>query len=456
MHCNRLLIVAVLSILALAASVLYAADVPPNVVLILSDDQAWTDYGFMGHPAIETPNLDRLATQGVVFRRGYVTTPLCRPSLMTFATGHYAHRHGVTGNDPSPKRKTPPINERQATLISYIERFDTLPKLLAERGYLSHQSGKWWEGSFANGGFTHGMTRGFPQPGGRHGDDGLTIGRTGMAPVEEFIDMAVEKEKPFFLWYAPFLPHEPHNPPKRLLEKYAKEGRPGSIAKYYAMCDWFDETCGQLIGHLEKRGVRDNTLIVYVTDNGWIQNPKGDGSAPRSKFTPYEGGIRTPIMFSWPKELKPSDRPELVSSIDLVPTILAVAGARTPDDLPGLNLWPNLKSGTAIERNAIFGEIFAHDIADIAKPEASLLCRWCIEGKWKLMLSYDGEATRYIHKYSWIGKGPQLFDLSADPHEKKNVAAEHPEVVARLAEKIAGWYPLKERKTQMKPSRIRQ
>jgi arylsulfatase A-like enzyme len=425
-----------------------AADGPPNLVLILSDDQAWNDYGFMGHPAIQTPNLDRLASQSVLFRRGYVPTALCRPSLLTLATGRYAHEHGVTGNDPSPKYAAPKSDlyrERCATLISYLDRFDTLPKLLGERGYLSHQSGKWWEGSYRHGGFTHGMTRGFPQPGGRHGDDGLKIGRDGMQPIEQFVDMAVAEGKPFFLWYAPFLPHTPHNPPERLLKKYQQDDRPLPIARYYAMCDWFDETCGQLIDYLEKKNVRDNTLIVYVTDNGWIQDPDGPGYAPRSKQTPYEGGVRTPVMFSWPAKLKPADRPELVSSIDLVPTMLAAAGARIPDDLPGLNLLDPLAQGTGIERDTIFGEGFAHDIADIARPEASLLYRWCIEGRWKLLLTYDGEVNRYASTHPRTERRPQLFDLLADPHEEKNVAGEHPEIVARLAKKIADWYPLEER-----------
>ena len=444
-HFRALIVVAFFATFALADK--------PNIVMIISDDQSWTDYAFMGHDAIKSPHLDRLAKESVLFRRGYVPTALCRPSLATLITGHYASRHGVTGNDPSPKyakRDSELYTKRRAQLISYLDKFDTVPELLAEQGYLSHQSGKWWEGNFKHGGFTHGMTRGFPQPGGRHGDDGLKIGRNGMEPVMKFVDMAVEKKKPFFLWYAPFLPHTPHNPPKRLLDKYTKEGRPKTIATYYAMCDWFDETCGQLIGHLEKKKIRDNTLIVYVTDNGWIQNPKSRGYAPRSKQTPYEGGIRTPIMFSWPAKMKAAERKELVSSIDLVPTMLAAAGARIPNDLPGMNLMANLKSGDAIKRKQIFGESFAHDIADIEKPEASLLFRWCIEDKWKLLLTYDGEVNRYKSTHPRTEKRPQLFDLIKDPHEKENVAAANPKVVARLAKAIEGWYPVKERKVLTK------
>ncbi len=446
---RRLVIASIL----LCASLASAAE-KPNIVLILSDDQAWTDYGFMGHDAIQTPNLDRLARQSVVFRRGYVPTALCRPSLMTLTTGHYAHSHGVTGNDPSPKyaaRDSEKFKEQRASLIANIDRFDTLPELLAEQGYLSHQSGKWGEGNFKRGGFTHGMTRGFPEPGGRHGDDGLKIGRTGMKPIKEFVDMAVEKDKPFFLWYAPFLPHTPHNPPKRLLDKYDVEGRPITIAKYYAMCEWFDETCGDLMALLDQKQIRDNTLVVYVTDNGWIQNPKKNGYDARSKQTPYEGGVRTPVMFSWPLKLKPKERPELVSSIDLVPTMLAAAGARQPSgpgkDLPGLNLWDHLQDDTAIDRETIFGEGFAHDIADLKQPEATLLYRWCIHGDWKLLLTYDGEVNRYKSTHPRSERGPQLFNLAADPHEKQNVAGQNPKLVAKLSALINDWYPIKQRKT---------
>jgi len=445
---NRFFLFAAAFLVTVVTSTASPAD-SPNIVLIISDDQSWTDYSFMDHREISTPNLDALAKASVVFPRGYVPTALCRPSLMTLITGHYASRHGVTGNDPSPKyapRNSDLYKQRRAALIANIERFDTLPELLGQQGYLSHQSGKWWEGSFAHGGFTHGMTRGFPEPGGRHGDDGLAIGRKGMKPVTQFVDDAVKQDKPFFLWYAPFLPHTPHNPPERLLQKYRTDGRPVTIAKYYAMCEWFDETCGQLIDHLEQKGVRDNTLIVYVTDNGWIQNPERNGYAPRSKQTPYEGGVRTPIMFSWPGHLKPATRNELVSSIDLVPTMLAAGGAKIPEDLPGLNLLSSLKDEQKIDRDAVFGESFAHDIADIKDPEASLLFRWCIQGRWKLLLTYDGEVNRYKSTHPRIEKRPQLFDLIADPAETKNLAGDNPEVVARLADRIGKWYPVRKRK----------
>lgn len=440
-----------------------AAD-KPNIVLILSDDHAFTDYGFMGHDVIQTPNLDKLASQSALFRRGYVPTALCRPALMTLATGTYAHQNLITGNDPSKndvndayakdKGKTP-----KALLIENVDRFETLPQALAKQGYLSHQSGKWWEGSYQRGGFTHGMTRGYPKPKGRHGDDGLNIGRRpgdaprssegtdipgAMKPLNDFMDMAIEKDKPFFLWYAPFLPHTPHNPPKHLLEKYQAEGRPLSIAKYFAMVEWLDETCGYLMQSLEDRGIAENTLVIYVTDNGWIQNPKGGGYIARSKRSPNEGGTRTPIMYRWLGKIAPQDRAELATSIDIYPTILAAAGCDIPDDRPGLNVLPNLIKGEAIDRDKIFGESFAHDIADIYNPEASLLYRWVIQDNLKLLLTYDGNPGKM--KYPPTTFEPQLYNLKSDPFEKNNLAKDHPDKVKELTALLDGWYKPKQAK----------
>ncbi|MCA9091738.1 MAG: sulfatase-like hydrolase/transferase, partial [Planctomycetaceae bacterium] len=189
------------------------------------------------------------------------------------------------------------------------------------------------------GGFTHGMTRGFPSPGGRHGDDGLKIGREGLGPIQEFLDYAKQESKPFFIWYAPFLPHAPHTPPARLLEHYQRQAPSLPIAKYWAMCEWFDETCGALLNELDQRGLRDNTIVIYVTDNGWINLADRSAYAPRSKRSPNEGGIRTPIMLRWPNRIAPEmNVTTCVSSLDIAPTILQLCGQPVPDSLPGIDL----------------------------------------------------------------------------------------------------------------------
>jgi choline-sulfatase len=433
---------------------------PPNIVFIISDDQAWTDYGFMGHPHVETPNLDRLASRSAVFKRGYVPTALCRPSLATLITGKYAHQHKISGNDPAllPTMSAPgqltkePEEYRRLRerLISHIDVHSTLPKLLAEKGFVSHQSGKWWEGNYARGGFTEGMTRGFPQPGGRHGDDGLRIGREGMQPILEFMNRRADDKKPFFLWYAPFLPHTPHNPPDRLFVKYKDKGIVSDhVARYYAMIEWFDESCGQLLDHLDYKRLSHNTLVVYVGDNGWIQQPDEPRFAARSKQSANEGGTRQPTMFCWPGVIPPGDRgQQLCSSVDIVPTALAAAGVDVPKELPGYNLLPVLKTGHASPRSEVFGETFAHDVADIDKPEASLLYRWVIDSDWKLILTYDGLVGRHAENHPREDRRPQLYDLSKDPHEHQNLADKHPDVVKRLADKLQAWWPVKERKAQ--------
>jgi uncharacterized sulfatase len=438
------------------------ADDRPNIVFIISDDHAWMDYSFMGHPQIETPHLDRLAARSAVFERGYVPTALCRPALATLANGMYAHQHRISGNDPTRlpgmarfggKSEVLPdeYEALRAKLIAQIDRYPTIAKLLGQQGYLSHQSGKWWEGNHRRGGFTHGMTRGFPEPGGRHGDDGLKIGREGLGPVTDFIDHAVGEKKPFFVWYAPFLPHTPHTPPDRLLAKYKAKGIESDfVARYYAMVEWFDETCGQLLAHLDARGLTENTLVVYVGDNGWIQKPDAGGYAPRSKQTANEGGVRQPILYSWPGVIRPGSRgQQLASSIDIVPTALAAAGLPVPSHLPGYNLLPVLQAGAPTPRRVVYGETFAHDVPSIERPVASLVYRWVIDGKWKLLLTYDGEVSeRYADSNPRDELRPQLFDLLADPHETTNLASRHPVVVARLADLLHQWWPTHERKVQ--------
>jgi len=257
-----------------------------------------------------------------------------------------------------------------------------------------------------------------------------------MEPIFSFIDEATAARKPFFIWYAPFLPHTPHTPPDRLFQKYKAKGVASDhVARYYAMVEWFDETCGQLFDRLEAKGLTRDTLVVYIADNGWIQQENGPGYAPRSKQTANEGGVRQPTLFSWPGTIVPSRRGEqLCSSVDIVPTLLAAAGAAIPAGLPGLNLLPVLRTGTPTPRQEVFGETFAHDIADLERPAASLVYRWVIEGRWKLLLTYDGAVSaRYASSNPRTELRPQLFDLLADPHEDRNLAAANPEVVARLA-----------------------
>jgi uncharacterized sulfatase len=382
----------------------------------------------MGHPVIETPRLDRLASESLVFTRGYVPSSLCRPSLASMVTGLYAHQHRITSNDPAKELPREEFLRQRQRQIGNIDRVPTLPRMLAVRGYSSFQSGKWWEGHYSRGGFTHGMTHGDPQRGGRHGDEGLKIGREGMCPVLDFIEAA--GEHPFFIWYAPFLPHTPHNPPERLLAKYRDKTDSLFVAKYWAMCEWFDETCGELLDFLDKKGLADDTLVLFVTDNGWIQKPNARGYAEKSKRSPYDGGVRTPIMLRWPARIAPKrDETTPVLSIDLAPTVLAACGLEPTADMQGVDL---LDGKALAARKAIFGEIFEHNAVDIERPASSLQYRWCIEGRWKLIVPAAANVPDGVE---------ELYDLEADPNETKNLAAVEPDRVKQLRASIDAWWP---------------
>jgi len=199
----------------------------PNVVLILSDDHSWTDYSFMGHEVIETPALDQFAKESLTYTRGYVTSPLCRPSLASIFSGLHTPVHGITGNDVrngrDGKKRYSRTEEDGARVYEQMyagfEKRDGIARLLTQAGYLTLQTGKWWEGKPQRHGFTHAMSHADPFRGGRHGDKGLEISRKGMKPIRDFMDEAAREKKPFFIWHAPFLPHTPHNPPKGLFEK---------------------------------------------------------------------------------------------------------------------------------------------------------------------------------------------------------------------------------------------
>jgi arylsulfatase A-like enzyme len=433
-------------ILALAGPDLAPAAERPNVVVILSDDQGWTDYGFMGHENIKTPHLDKLAQQSVVFERGYVAAPLCRPSLASMVTGRYPFDHGITGNDVDGNKN------RAALDLPLSQAFNKLPGFirgLSADGYLTHQSGKWWEGSFRDGGFTHGMTHGDPKRGGRHGDAGLVIGREGLKPISDFLDLAVTEKKPFLLWYAPFLPHTPHNPPRRLLDKYSAPGRPADVARYFAMCEWFDETCGDLLGQLDRRGLRENTLVIYLCDNGWAATSTNaadpnqklwKGYALRSKSSPYETGIRTPILLSWPGRIEPGRSQDLAHAIDLFPTIAAATGIAAPKDLPGIDL---LDAKARQERDTVFGVCHSVHNMTPGNPDGALQYLWCISGDWKLLVRHDGEdTTDYKNIHLWDKQPVRLYHLKDDPHEKNELSSAHPEIVEKLRKKIEAWHPV--------------
>ena len=416
------------ALLLASFAAVHAAE-PPNVILILSDDQGFTDYGFMGHKVVQTPNLDRMAAQSLLYTRGYVM-PVCSPSLACLLTGKLPHAHGITGNDLS---KSAALSTKQAGQSGrsplsqkLLSNSLILPKALSAAGYLSFQTGKLWNVTATEVGFTDGMTNAE----GRHGGAGLDIGRKSMTPIFDFIEKAHTEKKPFFVWYAPMMPHQPHNPPAEFLARYQGKGLSPQAEKYYGMAEWFDKTCGELDDYLTKKHLADNTVILFLTDNGWDAE-----QGKRAKLSPYEMGIRTPMFVRWPGKVAPKrDDETLASIIDIVPTILKAGGVKVPAELPGLDL---LDRAAMTARKSVFVEAYTHDIADLGSPSKSLVTQVLIEGWSKLLIPGTVGPDK---AFTSAPKAVELFDLKSDPLEKKDLAADRADEVKRLtAIQKAAW-----------------
>ena len=194
------------------------------------------------------------------------------------------------------------------------------------------------------------------------------------------------------------------------------------------MCEWFDETVGELLGHLDKTGQAENTIVIYLHDNGWIQDPKSAVYAAKSKQSQYDGGVRTPILIRWPNRVKPGRSEALASSIDVVPTILAALEMKQETKLPGVNL---LLPDAVNKREAVFGEIYEHNAVDIRNPVASLKYRWVIAGHCKLIVP---NAARLPNAKL------ELYDLHADPTEVTNLADKDVEKAAKLRTLLDAWW----------------
>lgn len=395
----------------------------PNIVLIVADDHGFRDYGFMGNAAVRTPNLDRMAADSLLYTRGYVM-PVCAPSLASLLTGKLPSGHGITGNDLAKGRAAP--SPRAPLTARMLANSLLLPKALSDAGYLTFQTGKLWNGTYRDFGFTHGMT----DTAGRHGDAGLDIGRKGMQPIYDFLATAKAANKPFFVWHAPFLPHTPHNAPARLLDKYRGKGPTPAAERYHAMVEWLDETTGELDAHLAQHGLRDDTVIVYLADNGW--DAAHGHQSDRAKLSPYELGIRTPMFVRWPAKLKPArDDETLAHIVDVAPTILGLAGVARPEGLPGIDLTDRAAMQA---RTTVFVEAYTHDIADLADPAKSRIADVVIDGWWKAILPGAAKPDR---AFAGVPATPVLYDLATDPLEQRDLAAAKPEQLARLRALLA-------------------
>lgn len=447
------------ALLLLGQTRIPAADAPPNVVLILADDQSYRDFGFLGNDLVHTPNIDRLAAKSARYPNGYVPMSVCRPSLATLLTGLYPHQHGIHFNHPPPGLRemramtAEQYRQTRATSDYLIENVPTLPRVLAQHGYACLQTGKHWEGSYRTAGFTHGMTLGLPadrlgpvtgtreQDNGErvahgNGDAGLVIGRETMQPIFDFVDEHAGKQ-PFFVWYAPFLPHVPFDAPARFRELYRDKDVPPHLLPYYAEIARFDETVGQLLDYLDQKHLLSSTLIVFVSDNGFRPHPtKRETYDGRSKLSQYEDGLRTPILLSREDRIKPADHPQLVHTIDLVPTVLAATGlaSEATDRMRGVDLLPSALGRKMLPDRAVFGAIYPNDADQLGAPSKHVRGRWVRDGDFKLIV--PGPARNPIPL--------SVFDLKNDPGETTNLATqpEYAGTLKRLQRSLDDWWPV--------------
>ncbi|WOE75523.1 sulfatase family protein [Alterisphingorhabdus coralli] len=443
-------------------------DGPPNIVFIIADDLGWPYLGFLGDRNVITPNMDILGRGGVVFERGHSSANHCRPTLQSLVSGLYPSQYADQAsriadarmaNGPVPQ-EVDTARERQQLWKQYetsaIEQIATLPRILQQAGYVSFQSGKWWEQSYRHGGFTHGMTPSwnwkdaaalgdnwfFTFMGGR----GNEIGRQTMAPVLDFVED--NAEQPFFLWYGPALPHTPLNPPDRFFKFYQDRDDISESAKlYYANIAWFDWGVGQLLDKLREERLMDNTLIVYVNDNGWQQPPTAEyadnpfffpNGGPRGKGSAFETAFRTPIIFYWADQIAARlDRRQLVNAIDIMPTVLDYAGVTSPVELPGYSLRNHIEGkSSAPLRPALFGRIDTHRAGTDFRGQRDEAVTDMMGGSFDAYYRTD-ETWHFVWKTD--SDEVALWDITGDPNSNSDVAADHPDLVAEFKQEISGW-----------------
>jgi arylsulfatase A len=458
-------------ILGFIAFVEVRASAPnPNILYILGDDQAWTDFGFMGNERVHTPNLDALAKESAVFVNGYVPTSVCRPSLASLLTGLYPHQHGIHFNHGPPgnsgynrMKSTEEYVGTREKEFELIRKVETLPGLLAKRGYRSLQTGKFWEGHWRNAGFTEGMTTFSAPPenqtfggvrrlanGSRvahgNGDAGLQIGRETMEPIYTFIENCAMEDAPWFVWYAPYLPHLPHDAPKKFydLAKSCPNVAPHEVP-YFASIAQFDHTVGELIQFLEKKELLKETIIVFASDNGWSPSTQRRGKefaqTKNSKRSPFDLGLRTPILLRWEGKLQTGRYAELVSTIDLMPTMLSATRTKAAKKLPGMNLlkFANPASGHSKQR-PLFGEIYQGDATSLGHPERDIAYRWVRLSDWKLIVPHS-QNPKKVPWGSYLNS-EALYNLKNDPLETNNLAngVAHSETVSQLRKLLDDWW----------------
>lgn len=439
----------------------------PNILFILLDDMGWKDLGCTGSTFYETPNIDRLAREGMIFPNAYASCPVCSPSRASYLTGKYPAKVGVT-DWIDMKGDCHPLKARliDAPYLKHLPKGEkTLASCLNKEGYATWHVGKWHLGGEdfypEHFGFEKnigGCSWGHPHQGyfSPYGIPTLQEGPRGEYLTDRITDEAIrliqlEDERPFFLSLCHYAVHTPIQAKEKDVERFRKKAIalekdvkvlvPGeamptnrntkvlrrmiqSDAVYAAMIWNLDENIGRLMQALKESGKADDTIVIFTSDNGGLATAEGSPTcnlpAREGKGWMYEGGTRVPLFIWYPKLVQANTCCRTaVTTPDFYPTLLELVGAPQTPGIDGVSLLPLLK-GEAIQQRPVFWH-YPHYGNQGGTPGASVVL-----GKYKLIEFYEDNRC-------------ELYDIDADFSEQNNIASQHPQVVEQLRELLHRW-----------------
>jgi arylsulfatase A-like enzyme len=427
--------------------------VPPNFVLLIADDMNWDDNSPYGHPTIRTPNLDRLAREGMLFRNAFLTASSCSPSRSSIITGRYPHNTGAEQlHWPLP-----------AEQVTFVEK-------LKQAGYWTAAAGKWHLGDAVKDRFdlvVEADPSGFQLPAAKKG----STPKPAMVAADEsgssdWIPVMRKRPegKPFFLWLASLDPHRdyrhgivdpPHQPADVRLPPYLPDTPEvrQDLVLYYDEIARFDSYVGKVLDELEKQGVAENTFVLLFSDNG--------RPFARDKTTLYDGGIKTPWIIRWPAVVQAGSASEsVISAVDLAPTVLELAGMPSEPTMEGRSFVPVLRSPTQTIRDYAFSEKHWHDYEDHARAVRSKDFKYIRNDYPDLPNTPGADAVRSMsframQRLHAAGKltpaqqapfltprpNEELYDVLNDPFELTNLAADpaHKETLEKFRQVLGDW-----------------
>lgn len=422
----------------------------PNIVFILADDLGWKDVGFMGSRYYETPHLDRLAREGIVFTQAYTNGPNCAPTRASLMSGQYSPRHGVytvgsSERGKSQQRKLIPTKNK-TTLDSSIV---SLAEALKPAGYISASMGKWHLGNDPElgpigqgfdvnvGGYEAGHPKSYFSP---YRNPTLSDGPQGEYLTDRLTEEALKfikdhRARPFFLYLPHYAVHTPLQAKKAMIEKYKQKTPSGGQGNptYAAMIENLDRGVGRIMDTLDELKLADKTLVVFYSDNGGVKGITSMTPLRGGKGMLYEGGVRVPLAVRWPGRIRAGTTcDEPVISIDFYPTLLELAGLEKPQDsvLDGTSIVPLLQGLALPSARALFWHFPAYlqGKADGARdPYFRTRPAGAIRhGQWKL-IEYFEDGTL------------ELYNIREDIGEARNLADQFPEATRRMHQMLRDW-----------------